>query len=85
MKVSELIRGLVNVLAEDGDLDVKIGLLNENGDISFDNGLTTFIFPNDVTSGKGYIELTADIEDIKKFKEDIKVLYKPNKYKINVD
>jgi len=85
MKVSELMHDLLEVLINDGDLDIKIGLISENNDITFENSIAIFIYPNDVTSGKGYIELTADIEDIKKFKEDIKVLYKPNKYKINVD
>ena len=79
MKVSDLMHDLLEVLINDGDLDVKIGLVSENNDITFENSIVMFIYPNDVTSGKGYIELTTDIEDIRKFREDIKVLYKRQK------
>jgi hypothetical protein len=74
MKISDLIHELVEVLIKDGDLDVKVGLINENGDISFNKNLSTFIYPE-----RKYIEITADIDNIKEFKESIKVLYKPSR------
>ena len=69
MKISGLISELVNALIRQGDIEVKVGLLSENGNISFGNYL-------EVNDNEGFIEIQADIDDIKQFKEDIKVLYK---------
>jgi hypothetical protein len=54
---------------EKGDIEVHIGLLNEHGDVSFSDDLYVNDWHDDC------IEVTHDVSDLKKFKNEIKKLY----------
>jgi len=72
MKASELAKEVINIIVKFGDVDIKVGLLTEYNDIQFDKEVDVIV---GLTKGdKRYIEIYAEIQDIKKFKEDIKVL-----------
>lgn len=67
MKISELMHELTDYLIRYGDLQIKIGFVSENGNITFKT--------DDLAIKDDAIELYADIEDLKQFKQDIKALY----------
>lgn len=74
IKCSELIVSLAQTIKEYGDVEVKLGILTENGDwqYSLDNAHIGIWDGNANKNPYKYYEVTLEIKNVKEFKKEIK-------------
>lgn len=72
LKCSELIERLANVISVCGDIEVKTGIITENGDWQFDLNQSLVGIWDKKNNGGKYFEISIEPENVKEFKKIIK-------------
>jgi hypothetical protein len=73
MKCSQLISDLAEAIKLYGDIEVKLGIVTNNGDWQFElNNNDIGVWDGKDDKAKRHFELTLGVEDVKEFKKLIK-------------
>lgn len=73
LKCSELIEALANTITSYGDIEVKTGIITENGDWQYNlNQNLIGVWDSKSHDRSKYFEISLEIENVKEFKKQVK-------------